>query len=91
MQPLEQLLDRIRWDPAFGKGTFAIGYHDRVLRREIVVPLASVRIGSDGPRSFTFEDDDGVTRTIPLHRVRVVYKDGAAIWRRPATAQETHP
>lgn len=31
---------------------------------------------------FTFEDENGVTHTIPLHRVRVVYKDGKEIWRR---------
>ena len=42
MQPLKQLLDRIKWDADFGRAAFSLGYHDRVLQREIVVPLASV-------------------------------------------------
>jgi uncharacterized protein (UPF0248 family) len=29
MQPLQDLLHRIQWDPEFGRGTFAIGYEDR--------------------------------------------------------------
>ncbi len=69
MQPLEQLLDRIKWDPAFGSGAFTAAYYDRVLDRELIVPLASLTDDEDAP--------------IPLHRVRAVYRDGIEIWRRP--------
>lgn len=82
VQPLDELLDRIKWDPAFGKGSFALGYHDRLAREERVVPLASVSIDPGG-FSFTFRDEDGVVGHIPLHRVRTVYKDGVVIWQRP--------
>jgi uncharacterized protein (UPF0248 family) len=81
MQPLRALLNRIRWDTEFGTGQFALAYHDRVARRDVVVPFTSITVSPDGD-SFSFEGDEGVTH-IPLHRVHVVYKDGAVIWQRP--------
>lgn len=83
MLPLDRVLHRIKWDPEFGSGTFAIGYYDRVLDREEIVPFAQMTLDSDRPGAFTFTDDDGTVRAVPLHRVRTVYKDGAVIWRRP--------
>ena len=44
MTPIRELLNRIRWDPAFGQGNFAIGYYDRLLDRVVVVPLQEVRL-----------------------------------------------
>jgi uncharacterized protein (UPF0248 family) len=83
MQPLEDLLARIRWDAEFGKGAFALGYYDRIASREAVVTLASVSFDSQRPGMFAVKDEDGIIRHIPLHRVRTVYKNGAVIWRRP--------
>jgi uncharacterized protein (UPF0248 family) len=87
MQPLEELLDRIKWDPAFGSGDFALAYYDRVANIETVVPLLSITLGSKPSGSFSFTDPDGVAHRVPLHRVRAVYKDGAVIWRRPRSAR----
>jgi uncharacterized protein (UPF0248 family) len=81
MQPLHELLHRIKWDAEFGRGSFALGYHDRVLGRERVVPFASIVIDS-GAFSFSFSDEEGLVAHIPLHRVRTVYKDGVVIWQR---------
>ncbi len=86
MQPLEELLDRIKWDPEFGKGSFALGYYDRVADREIVVPLSAIAVGTGVAGVFSVQDAEGVTRTIPFHRVRVVYRNGEPIWRRPDPA-----
>lgn len=83
MQPLEDLLHRIKWDPAFGTGDFALGYYDRVRDAEEIVPFASVTIGADRSGTFTFTDADGVAHRVPLHRVRTVYRNGVAIWKRP--------
>ena len=85
MQPLRELLNRIKWDADFGKGTFALGYYDRIARRERIVAFTSITLGS-GERSFSVCGDDGMTVRIPLHRVFTVYKDGAPIWRRPLPA-----
>jgi uncharacterized protein (UPF0248 family) len=83
MQLLEDLLSRIRWDAEFGRGDFAIGYFDRIEGSEKTVPFAGVTLDRSRPGTFTFLDDDGVTRHVPLHRVGTVYKDGAVIWQRP--------
>jgi uncharacterized protein (UPF0248 family) len=83
MQPLEDLLHRIRWDAEFGKGAYALGYYDRIARQEEIVSFASVRLDPQRPGMFSVEDEDGVLRHIPFHRVRTVYKDGVVIWQRP--------
>jgi len=31
VQPLEELLNRIKWDVEFGKAEFALAYYDRVV------------------------------------------------------------
>jgi uncharacterized protein (UPF0248 family) len=87
VQRLQDLIHRIRWDAEFGKGAFALGYDDRVARQEQTVPFASVSFDRESPGMFSFQDDDGVRRQIPLHRVRTVYKDGAVIWQRPSPSQ----
>jgi uncharacterized protein (UPF0248 family) len=87
MQPLQDLLARIRWDAEFAKGTFALGYYDRVAGQEQIVPFASVRFDPEQSGMFSMVDEDGALRVIPLHRVRTVYKNGAVIWRRPEPAR----
>lgn len=82
MQPIQELLHRITWDAEFGKGEFALGYYDRVVRQERIVRFASIHIDPGGG-SFSFHDADGIVAHIPLHRVRTVYKDGVVIWQRP--------
>jgi uncharacterized protein (UPF0248 family) len=82
MQPLHELLHRIKWDAEFGNGSFALGYYDRVAKEEKIVRLASIRI-DPGEGSFSLNDEEGVVAHVPLHRVRTVYKDGVVIWQRP--------
>jgi uncharacterized protein (UPF0248 family) len=81
MQPLHELLHRIRWDPEFGKGKFELAHVDRVVGQDQIVPFAAIRL-DEGSGMFTFTDEDGVVRRVPLHRVRTVYKDGVVVWRR---------
>jgi uncharacterized protein (UPF0248 family) len=35
---------------------------------------------------FTLIEEDGVTRSIPYHRVRAVWRDGVMIWSRKSRA-----
>lgn len=42
MMPIQDLLNRIRWDPDFGRGEFVIGYFDRVENAIIKVPLKAL-------------------------------------------------
>ena len=82
MIPIHQLLNRIRWDPEFGAGEFVIGYHDHLADELILVPLGELRFDPGDHFDFELVDDQGVLRTIPLHRIKAVYRDGALIWRR---------
>jgi len=82
MQPLDELLHRIRWDPDFGKGQFTLAYYDRVAREEMRVPFMAITLDA-AAGNFSYADRDEVVRHIPLHRVDTVYKNGVVIWQRP--------
>jgi uncharacterized protein (UPF0248 family) len=82
MVPIHELLARIRWDPEFGRGDFAIGYLDRVAHRIVVVPLREVAIDPHDHFAFEVRDDEGRVHGVPYHRVRQVFRDGVLIWSR---------
>lgn len=81
--PIQDLLHRIRWDREFGRGDFTLGYYDRLEHEIIVVSLREIEFPPGCPGVFELIDPEGMTHTIPLHRVREVYKNGELIWRRP--------
>ncbi|WP_126446538.1 DUF504 domain-containing protein [Sulfuricystis multivorans] len=82
MQPIHELLARIRWDAAFGKGEFVLGYWDRVAGAIRHVKLSDIGRDSDNPELLTLIDAEGRVHDIPLHRIREVWRDGRLIWRR---------
>lgn len=59
MQPIKQLLDRIRWDREFGRGEFELGYYDRLERRVVRVPLGEIVFAPDASGFFEFMDGEG--------------------------------
>lgn len=82
MQPIHELLDRIKWDADFGAAAFELGYYDRV-EDEIIrigLNLEETEPGEGG--SFRIFDDEGVERSVPFHRIRRVWRDGDLIWSR---------
>ena len=82
MIPIHELLSRIRWDKEFGSGDFEIGYYDRVLAEIIRVPFAELIFPPDNRNSLLIMDYDGVVNSVPLHRIKEVYKDNELIWYR---------
>jgi uncharacterized protein (UPF0248 family) len=82
MIPLHQLLSRIRWDPEFGRGRFTLGYEDHVEDKLVLVDLAGLTIDPDNHFLLDVAGQDGEMRSIPFHRVKQVFKDGALIWER---------
>ncbi len=82
MMPIHELLSRIRWDRQFGEGEFVIGYYDRLEDCVIRVALRELFFQPDNHFAFDLIDHDGALHTIPLHRIREVYKDGKLIWHR---------
>jgi uncharacterized protein (UPF0248 family) len=86
--PIHELLDRIRWDPEFGKGELVLGYYDGVAERIVRVPFRRIRFAPHDHFAFEAVEDDGSVHSVPLHRVREVWRDGQLIWHRagPRTA-----
>ena len=82
MQPIHELLARIRWDPQFAQSRFRIGYWDRVEGRVLHADLREIAWDADNPSFFDLTDEDGVAHSIPFHRVREVWRDGSLIWQR---------
>jgi uncharacterized protein (UPF0248 family) len=80
--PIHELLSRIRWDEAYGNADFLIGYYDRVEERIISVPLKELYFDSEDHFDFQLLDEEGVTHTIPLHRIRQVFRNGEKVWER---------
>lgn len=83
MIPIHQLLSRIHWDEAYGDADFVIGYYDRVETRIIPVPLKALRFATGDHFYFELEDVDGEIQSIPLHRIRQVFRNGELVWERP--------
>lgn len=82
MMPIQDLLHRIQWDPAFGQGAFELGYLDRPAQRIVRVPWRQVRFPAGEHFALEVIGDDGCTHMVPLHRVRTVWRDGELIWQR---------
>lgn len=87
MIPIDQLLARIRWDTEFGRARFVIGYWDRVANEIRHVDLKELGPDAVNRAFLDLVDEDGVSREIPLHRVREVWRDGLLIWQRTGTSQ----
>ena len=82
MTPIHELLNRIRWDKAFGEADFEIGYYDRIEGRVIRVSMREIFFEPDDHFSFDLYDDEGELHSIPLHRIRQVFRNGELIWHR---------
>jgi uncharacterized protein (UPF0248 family) len=88
MVPIQDILHRIAWDPAFGAGGFVIGYRDRVRGRTVRIPFERIVLGEGRGFSFDVIGADGAARMIPYHRVREVLRDGKVIWRRQVARED---
>lgn len=82
MQPVQELLNRIRWDANWAKDEFRIGYYDRVDQRVVVVAFRELVFPKDDHFSFEFIDKKGELHSVPYHRVKAVYRNGRLIWHR---------
>jgi uncharacterized protein (UPF0248 family) len=83
--PIHELLARIRWDPEFGRGRFEIAYLDRKRKALVRLPLERIRVSPVERFAFEALEEDGSLHSVPYHRVRAVWRDGALIWsRKPA-------
>lgn len=82
MQPVQDLLNRIRWDHVYADADFEIGYYDRIKDRIIVVPFATLSFPADDHFAFELFDNAGEVHRVPYHRVREIHRNGSCIWSR---------
>lgn len=87
MQPIQDVLHRIQWDRAYAQADFEIGYWDRVARRIVRVPLRQIDFPAADGFSFDAIEEDGSVHSVPLHRVREVWRNGALVWQRHGHAE----
>lgn len=82
MIPIHELLNRIRWDEEYSRASFVIGYYDRVVDEIIRIPFKELYFDPEDHFDFSVLDDEGVTHTIPLHRIREVFRNDELVWER---------
>lgn len=83
MIPIQTLLHRIVWDQEFGAAEFTVGYYDRLERRLLFIPFREMKLEKSERFLFRFFGPAGVEQSVPLHRIREVYRNGVLIWQRP--------
>jgi uncharacterized protein (UPF0248 family) len=86
MMPIQDLLHRIRWDPAFGGARFELGYYDRVEGAVLRVPFATADFPPGEHFFVEIVAPDGSVHGVPLHRIRAVWRDGVLVWERRVDA-----
>lgn len=75
-------LNRLRWDEQMATGHWQLGYYDRVLNRVLpadLMPGPGLRLRGD---TVELEAPDGRRIRLPLHRARVLRRDGCVVWER---------
>lgn len=83
MTPIHELLNRIRWDAGYAAGAdFKIGYYDRLEDTVIIVSMKELQFEPDNHFSFSLYDNEGELHTVPLHRIRQVFRNDELIWSR---------
>ena len=80
MIPIREYLNKIQWDKRENPKDYIIGYHDRVLNIEIVIPYISIVNIEEGFLKIYNEKDE--FSYIPTHRIRKLYKKGKVVWKR---------
>lgn len=82
MQAIQELLNRIRWDPEFGKGEFELEFADRFQAKPVRLSFCELIFPPTDHYFFHYRNAGGEQHSVPFHRIRAVYKNGDCIWRR---------
>jgi uncharacterized protein (UPF0248 family) len=65
MQPIHELLARVRWDAEFAKSRFVIGYLDHVENKVLHVDLREITWDADNPSFFDLVDEGAIPIASP--------------------------
>jgi len=78
MQPIQNLLNKIKWDKREDPEQYSIFYYDRILKKLIKIPYTKIK-RIEG--SFMVLDNEEESN-VPLHRIKKVMKDKIVVWQR---------
>ena len=78
MQPIHELLSKIKWDKRENPEEYSVFYFDRVLDKLIKIPYSKIK-KIEG--SFMVLDNEEES-SIPMHRIKRVEKSNAVVWER---------
>lgn len=78
MQPIHDLLNKIKWDKRENPAQYSIFYYDRILNKLLKIPYTKIK-RIEG--SFMVLDNKEESN-IPLHRIKKVAKDDIGVWER---------
>jgi len=78
MQPIHELLNKIKWDKRENPKQYSIFYFDRILNKLIKIPYAKIKRIEGSFMVLNNEDETNV----PLHRIKKVAKNNTVVWER---------
>ena len=76
MQPIKELLNKIKWDKKENPEQYSIFYFDRILKKLIEISYNKIK-KIEG--SFMVVDNEDESN-VPLHRIKKVTKDNVVVW-----------
>ena len=79
MQPIKDLLNKIKWDKRENPDNYSIHYFDRISKTLIKIVYASIKRFED---NFIIIEKNHEESHIPLHRIREVRKNNIIVWKR---------
>jgi len=78
MQPIHELINKIKWDNRENPEQYSIFYYDRILNKLIKIPYNKIK-RIEG--SFMVLDNEEESN-IPLHRIKKVANNDIVVWER---------
>ncbi len=78
MQPIHELLNKIKWDERENPDDYSILYFDRILKKPIKIPYVKIKRIEDNLMVLDNEEESN----IPLHRIKKVEKNNIVVWER---------
>ncbi|MDP6139425.1 MAG: DUF504 domain-containing protein [Candidatus Woesearchaeota archaeon] len=78
MQPIQNLLNKIKWDKRENPEQYSIFYYDRIIKKLIEIPYTKIKRIEGSFMVLNNEEESN----IPLHRIKKVAKNNIIVWER---------
>ena len=78
MQPIKDLLNKIKWDKRENPEEYTLFYFDRILNKLISIPYNKIK----RLEGLFMIIDNVEEANIPLHRVKKIIRNNVVVWER---------